>query len=292
MNPLLLFLLRQLARLPLPLLHGLGVVLGWLSWLAPNPNKTIALRNLELCFPALDAHSRRHLARRYLRELGKTLTETIPLWLGDIERLKAYGREVCGGALLQQALAQGRGAIIVSPHIGSWEYVGLYCAALHPMTCLYRPARKRGLETVVVQGRERMGMHLAPTDTKGVRILLQALKANELIGILPDQDPRDEAGAFAPFFGIPAKTMTLLPRLAQKSAAPVLFAFAERLPWGRGFRIHFLPAPAGIDSADINMAVTALNQGVEQCIHLAPHQYQWAYKRFRTRPEGEPPLYL
>jgi KDO2-lipid IV(A) lauroyltransferase len=291
MHPLALLLLRLLARLPLPVLHGVGAVLGWLSWWVPNPNKTVALRNLELCFPERGKAERRALARRYLIEAGKTLTETTALWLGDLGRLRAYTREVRGGERLEQALAQGKGAIIVSPHIGSWEYVGLYCAALHPMTCLYRPARKQGLEAVVIEGRERMGMRLAPTDTKGVRILLQALKANELIGILPDQDPRDEAGAFAPFFGVPAKTMTLLPRLAHKSGAPVFFACAERLPWGRGYRLHFLPAPAGIDSADVTTAVTALNQGVEQCVRLAPEQYQWAYKRFRTRPEGEPPLY-
>lgn len=291
MHPLALFLLRLIARLPLPLLHGTGVVLGWLSWLVPNPNKTVTLRNLELCFPQWDRAARNALARRYLIEAGKTLTETTALWLGDLERLRAYTREVRGGELLERALAQGKGAIIVSPHIGSWEYVGLYCAALHPMTCLYRPARKQGLENVVVNGRERMGMRLAPTDTKGVRILLQALKHNELIGILPDQDPRDEAGAFAPFFGIPAKTMTLLPRLAHKSGAPVLFACAERLPRGRGFRLHFLPAPTGIASDDMITAVTALNQGVEQCVRIAPEQYQWAYKRFRTRPEGEAPIY-
>ncbi len=292
MHPLALFLLRFVARLPLSVLHGAGTLLGWLSWLVPNPNKTVALRNLELCFPQQGRAARHALARRYLIEAGKTLTETIALWLGDPERLRAYTREVRGGELLEQALAQGKGVIIVSPHIGSWEYVGLYCAALHPMTCLYRPARKQGLESVVVSGRERMGMRLAPTDTRGVRILLQALKGNELIGILPDQDPRDEAGAFAPFFGVPAKTMTLLPRLAHKSGAPVLFACAERLPRGRGFRLHFLPAPEGLAGNDTIAAAAALNQGVEQCVRIAPEQYQWAYKRFRTRPEGEASLYL
>ena len=71
----------------------------------------------------------------------------------------------------------------------------------------------------------------------------------------------------------------------------MLYAFAERLPWGRGFRMHFLPAPEGIDSPDPVTAVTALNRGVEQCVELAPSQYQWSYKRFRTRPPGEASLY-
>lgn len=291
MNPLALGLLRLIAYLPLPLLHGIGVVLGWLSWLFPNPNKAVTLRNLQLCFPQQTRSERKRLARLYLCEVGKTLMETIALWLGNTERLKGWTRAVRGEDLLEQALQGGKGAIIISPHIGSWEYVGLYCAAHHPMTCLYRPARKQGMESVVVAGRERMGITLAPTDITGVRILLQALKANQLVGILPDQDPRDEAGVFAPFFGVPAKTMSLLPRLAHKSGAPLLFSVAERLPWGRGFRLHFLPAPADLNNPDLVTAATALNLGVEQCIALAPHQYQWAYKRFRTRPEGEAPLY-
>jgi KDO2-lipid IV(A) lauroyltransferase len=85
--------------------------------------------------------------------------------------------------------------------------------------------------------------------------------------------------------------MTLLPRLAHKSGAAMLYCFAERLSWGRGFRLHFLPAPAAIAGDDVTAAATALNEGVEECVRIAPAQYQWAYKRFRTRPEGEPSLY-
>lgn len=291
MNPLALTLLRLVAYLPLPLLHGIGYVLGWLGWLFPNPNKRVALRNLRLCFPDMPQPERHRLARHSLIETAKTMMETVALWLGDIDRLKGWTREVRGGALLDQALQSDRGVLIVSPHIGSWEYVGLYCAARHPMTCLYRPARQEDMEPAIVAGRQRMGIRLAPTDTRGVRTLLQALKANELVGILPDQDPRNEAGVFAPFFGVPAKTMTLLPRLAQKSGAPLLFCVAERLSWGRGFRLHFLPAPEGIASQDAVAAATALNHGVEQCVRVAPSQYQWIYKRFKTRPEGERPIY-
>ena len=291
MNPVTLFLLRLLARLPLPVLHGIGVPLGWLAAIIPSLNRYVTHRNLELCFPQMELATRRRLGRQSLVEASKTIMETIAIWLGDMERVKGWVHEVRGGELLDQAFAGGKGAIIVSPHIGSWEFAGLYCATHYPMTCLYRPARKKGVAPIIVSGRERMGMRLAPTDIKGVRILLQALKANELVGILPDQDPREQAGAFGPFFGVEAYTMTLLPRLAEKSGAPVLFVFAERLPWGRGFRMHFLPAPDGIDSTDATIAVTALNRGVEQCVELAPAQYQWSYKRFRTRPPGEASLY-
>lgn len=290
MNSIALLLLRLLVRLPLPLLHGIGALFGWLGWLLPNANRTIALRNLELCFPQLDARARRALARRTLIETGKMLLETPLLWLGSGRRTLGLVREVRGLEHIEQAMATGRGAIAVSPHLGNWELCGLYLAR-YGITSLYRPPRKQAMEALVRGARERLGATLVPTDARGVRALYQALSRGGMIGILPDQDPREEAGEFAPFFGVPAKTMTLLPRLAQRSGAAVIFTFAERLPWGRGFRLHFLPAPEGIASTDAAIAVAALNQGVERCVRLAPAQYQWIYKRFRTRPDGEAPLY-
>jgi KDO2-lipid IV(A) lauroyltransferase len=108
-----------------------------------------------------------------------------------------------------------------------------------------------------------------------------------VIGILPDQQPKAGEGQFAPFFGTPALTMVLLSRLAQRTGATVLFAFAERLPNGAGFRIHILPAPHGIADDDLPTAVAALNRGVEDCVCIAPEQYQWAYKRYSIRPPQE-----
>jgi Kdo2-lipid IVA lauroyltransferase/acyltransferase len=141
----------------------------------------------------------------------------------------------------------------------------------------------------VLKGRTRFGAQLVPTDTKGVRALFQALAANELVLILPDQDPRDSGGIFAPFFGIQANTMTLASRLAQKSGAIPVLAIAERLSWGRGFRMHYLPLE--IDEKSLEGHVAAINRAVEQAIRCYPEQYQWSYKRFRTRPEGEGEIY-
>jgi KDO2-lipid IV(A) lauroyltransferase len=144
---------------------------------------------------------------------------------------------------------------------------------------------------VMKQGRQRLGGKLAPTDVSGIKQLLKALKQGEMIGILPDQDPRKSGGVFAPLFGIQANTMTLLNRLANKSGATVLIGFAERLPWGKGYHIHLLPLPEAIGGKDIELSARVLNEGVERAIRLAPSQYQWSYKRFRTRPKGEEPLY-
>ena len=121
----------------------------------------------------------------------------------------------------------------------------------------------------------------------GVRALFKRLSAGGVIGILPDQQPKAGEGQFAPFFGTPALTMVLLSRLAQRTGAAVLFAFAERLPKGAGFRIRILPAPQDIADDDLPTAVATLNRGVEDCVRIAPEQYQWAYKRYSIRPAQE-----
>jgi KDO2-lipid IV(A) lauroyltransferase len=291
MVPLLRLLTALLAILPLPLLHGLGAVIGSLFALLPNRHRRITLRNLALCFPQMSERERARLLVLSLRETGKATMETAAIWRIGARRLQRLVRGVEGEALLREAIALGRGVIIASPHLGSWEYIGQYLVMQHPLTCLYKPAKNPALDRIMHEGRSHLGMKLAPTDTRGIRILLGALKRGEMIGILPDQAPRGSAGLFAPFFGIATHTMTLLPKLAAKSGAPVLVAYAERLAWGRGYRIHFLPVDGAVNDQDEVRAVTALNRAVEAAIRQCPAQYAWSYKRFRTRPAGEASLY-
>jgi KDO2-lipid IV(A) lauroyltransferase len=109
-----------------------------------------------------------------------------------------------------------------------------------------------------------------------------------VVGILPDQVPNEAAaGIFSPFFGVPAYTMVLVFRLVQKTGALVLFTYAERLSQGGGFHLHFQQASPMINSAQVEISVRALNQGVEQCVQTCPSQYQWNYKRFKRHPNGE-----
>lgn len=285
------WILRLLALLPLWLAHALGAAVGVVMGVIPNSLRRVAQVNIDACFPDWSTAARKRLVRQSLREGGKAVAELGALWLWPRERVLKLVREVRGGELVEQAVADGRGAIIAGPHLGAWELSGFYLASRWPMTSLYRPPRLTELEVAVRAARERGGATLVPTDAGGVRALFKALGRDELVGILPDQEPGLDSGAFAPFFGIAANTMVLLPRLAQKSGAPVLFVFAERLPWGRGYIFHLEAAPAGIDDPDTNVACAALNQGVEHCVRQAPAQYQWSYKRFKKRPEGQAKLY-
>lgn len=279
-------LIRLLGVLPLPLNHALGAALGELLAHVPNVARRAARVNISICFPDLAPAARRRLLRRSLRELGKTVTEVSYFWTRRPERLERLIKEVRGERDVRSNLDRGKGLIVAVPHQGAWELMALYWARRVPLHSLFRPPRDSALGPLLTQLRGRGGGQLHPATPAGIRALYKALAAGELVAILPDQQPRAGGGVFAPFFGRPALTMTLLGKIARRSGAPVVFAVAERLPWGRGYRIHLQVAPAGVDADEPAQAATALNSGVEACVALAPEQYQWSYRRFRHQPEG------
>ncbi|MCC6208318.1 MAG: lysophospholipid acyltransferase family protein [Gammaproteobacteria bacterium] len=283
--------LRLCACLPLRAVHVLGAVAGWLLARVPNDSRHVAGINLARCFPGLNAADRQHLMEECLIETAKTAVETGPLWYWDRERIRRLVLSAAGEDLLEQSLATGRGAILAIPHLGAWEVVGLYCSMRYPMTSLYRPPRLGSLDALMTTARERFGARLVPSDTAGVRALLKALRRGELLAILPDQEPRYGNGIFSPFFGIPAYTMTLLARLAQQTGAPVFITYAVRLPRGSGYRLHFHPLALPPDDASVEGITAAVNIAIEDCVRQIPQQYQWSYKRFKTRPPGEPRFY-
>ena len=283
-------LLRLTARLSLPAAHAIGVALGWLLWRIPNPVRGIAARNLALAFPERPAHDRDRLLRANLMETGKLLLELGPLWLWPGARVLTLARGPAGEDALADAAHRRQGAILITPHLGSWEMAGLYYSSRYPVTILYRPSRL-GLDELSVRGRGRVGGKVVATDARGVRALLTNLRNGEILGILPDQDPGDEGGVFAPFFGITANTMTLVSRLALKTGVPVFITWAERLPRGRGYALHLQALPEVTAAASLEASAAALNQGVEAAIRTLPAQYLWVYKRFKTRLPGEAKLY-
>ncbi len=290
-DPLQRGLLSLLAWLPLPLQYLLGELIGSLFALFPNRHKRISLRNLTLCYPELSEYARARLLIKSLRETTRAVLETPMIWRASHTRIARLVRRVEGEEHLRRALAEDKGVIIASPHLGSWELVGQYLQGIAPLTALYKPPLKPSHDRIIREGRGHLGMEIVPTDPQGVRKLFSLLKRGQMIGILPDQDPGKSGGVFVPFFGIQTNTMTLLPKLAARSQAAVLVCYAERLSWGRGYVIHILPVDAAIHDSDLTHSATALNDMVEQAVRQCPSQYQWSYKRFRRRPEGEGRLY-
>lgn len=277
---LLYLLLRLLGRLPLRLLQGIGTGCGrLLRWLGGRTAHVTAV-NLAIARPELDAQARAALLRRVMAEGGKSATEIVKVWGAGAERALGLVREVRGAALLEAAQAAGKGVIIAAPHLGCWELLNYWLCSRMPMAILYRPPRIAGVEQLLRKVRGALAPEQVRAEGAGVRTLYKRLAAGGTVGILPDQKPRAGEGEFAPFFGRDALTMVLLPRLAARTGATVLFAFAERLPRGAGFRIHLLPAPEGVADADPQRACRALNQGVEACVERAFAQYQWHYRRW------------
>lgn len=267
-------LFKFMSFLPLWLLHALGYGLGWLAFAGSG-----VYRKRFVAHARLAGLSVKHVLAA-VGQSGKLVAELPRLWLGAPV---AVGWD--GAALVDAALAQGRGIVFLTPHLGCFEitaqaYAQRYGVAGKPMTVLFRPPRQAWLREVVQSTRQRPGLLTAPTTLSGVKQMIKALKNGESVGLLPDQVPPLGMGVMAPFFGQPAYTMTLSVRLIQQTGACVLLAWGERLPWGRGFKVHVQPLPATLPTA-LPDAVATINQAMERLVQQCPQQYLWGYARYK-----------
>lgn len=282
------FLFKLLARLPLPLLHALGIALGWATYWTPGRHSGRMRNNLfdsGLCTPGRDCD---RLLRQAIGESGKAFFELLPVWLRPFDKVVKLVKGTSGWEYIDAARAADKGVILIGPHVGCFEIINLYYASLHPFTAMYKPPRKRVLAALMLAGRQRGQATLVPTDLSGVRAQLAALKRHEAIGILPDQVATRGDGVWAPFFGRPAYTPTLVASLQRKTGAAAFFVAAERLSWGRGYHIHVFPLEAPLP-ADKSAAAILINRGVEDVVRRFPAQYMWSYNRHK-RPGGAPSL--
>lgn len=286
-------LFRLLGLLPLQLNHLVGAGMGWLAWIFSSRHRRLTRENLDryakFTSSAASA-SAGSLVRSAIVEQGKGMSELAFAWTAPVENIYAKIRQCTGWEHVDNAKRQDRAVIFVTPHLGCYDIAGRYIASRTPITALYRPPKLKSLEPLMQEGRDRGGATTAPADASGVRALLKTLKSGGSVMILPDQVPSPDQGgdgAWADFFGDPAYTMTLLPRLARSSNATVLFFFAERLPMGSGYHIHIVPMDEAY-AEDKAAAARQTNAMVETLIGMAPSQYLWGYNRYK-QPAGAPP---
>lgn len=275
---------RFLSRWPLALLHALGGLLGWLVYVASPTYRRRFRANVAQAGIAW-GHARPAIAAA-----GRMAAELPWLWVAT-KREPLGGRlRWDGGELIAAALAEKRGLVMLTPHMGCFEICAQAIAERFtspeaPITVLYRPARQASLRDVMAGSRERPGLATAPASLAGVRQMIRALRKGEVIGLLPDQVPPDGLGVWAPFFGRPAYTMTLAARLVQQTGAALLLIWGERLPGGEGFVVHVLPAPEIAKDASAEAAAAVINAAMESVIRRAPGQYMWGYHRYK-QPRG------
>lgn len=272
---MLVLLFRFLSVFPLPLLHALGSGLGWLVYLAS---------------PSYRRRMRENMARagfaQYLpqaiAESGKSIVELAFIWCAPPERVARHASEE-NWELVQGALDSGRGVVFLTPHLGCFEIVAQQIALRTELTVMYRPPRKAALKPLIEGARARKNLLLAPANMSGVRILAKCLKKGRPIGLLPDQVPQEGEGVWADFFGRSAYTMTLPAKLAQMGDAQVIVTYAERLPKGRGYLIHFVPFEETLEGSSAEQA-RAINAAMERLIARSPAQYYWSYNRYKVPP--------
>ncbi len=272
------FLLKPLAACSLVTTQRLGALLGRITFaLSPNSKKLIA-DNLRQSQLYKDEASLNEAIKLNILESGKSILESLALWQKKDAELLSWIKNCTNWHIVDEAIAKNKGIIFLTPHLGCFEITSIFYGQQHPITVLYRPPKMKWLTQFIHTGRSRKNVNLAPATMHGVRVLMQALKRGEAIGILPDQIPASGEGEWAPFFGKPAYTMTLASKLAEKTGATVIMAFGERLKNGEGYEIHLTRL------ADGAIATPALlNQAIEQQIAQKPTQYLWSYPRYKAR---------
>lgn len=282
------FLLRLFARLPLRINHALGAFIGWLVYQMSFRYARMLRDNLRQSSVCSNEENLKSLLKQNIRESGKGLTELLVAWFRPEAEVAKLVIETNGWQHVEAAQKTGKGLLFVTPHLGCYDIAGRWLDSKIASRFLYRPPKLKFVQTLMNAGRDRGAEKMVPADMSGVRTLLKTLKSGGSVSILPDQVPSVGDGVWADFFGRPAYTMTLVPRLQQATGATVIYYFAERLPQGRGYKIWLEPMPE-IFSADRAMAARQLNAAVEKLVRKAPAQYLWSYNRYKIPAGVEPP---
>ncbi len=271
--------------IPMRLSWLLGLVLGTLtSWFYRT---TTIPTNLRLCFPTLSPTQRARLRRQYFRRLGQSFINLGLAWQGSAQQLRRHVKLV-GAEHVQHALDEGKGVIILAPHVPGLELGFKRISIEWPAICMYRKPRDPLAHEVSRYFRTSLG-GMCLERYESMKPLIQFIRQGTLFYYLPDQDP-DHPGkdyVFAPFFGVPTATFTAMSRLAKLGNAVVIPCFTYQRACGAGYELRFKPALEHYPSGDEIADATLMNKAIEDGVREMPDQYFWSYRRFKTRPNDE-----
>ncbi len=286
--------LRGLGMLPRPVSGSLSAALFRLLYLFTPKLRRVAERNLRMALPHLTAKQRRTICKQVYQSLSRVLCAAARFPSLDRKNLHSHV-SFDGWENFEAARARGRGVIFLTAHLGVWE-LGAFAHALkgHPLNVLYRALDNPRLNHLVNRYRSLSGNRLVE-KSESARSILTALRRNETVGILADQNTLPEEGAWVNFFGIPASMTAGVARFALHSGAAVVPAFCI---WDREtsrYRVIYHPAlefaPSGDAVRDIQAATQQMATVIEQFVRRYPDQWLWIHRRWKSRPPGEPSLY-
>ena len=276
--------LQLISYLPLSVNQRIGRIIGFIGWYVSSNMRHRTLLNLDRCYPEKSIEWKKKVGRQALCSSAEALLETPTLWKVGKDKISSLLLNPGSLETIKSAYDKGEGLIVVVLHLGSWEYVGLITAMYTQTTSTYLPLKLESLNGLVLTGRESTGARLVPNTFKGIRELTKAISNKESICILPDQEPRMDQGIYADFFGKPAYTTNLMPKLAARHSTPVLYIAAERKR--NGYFLHIEEGVKELYDKDLVTACNAMNSQIESMINKFPEQYSWSYKRFKRLPDG------
>ncbi|APR04119.1 lysophospholipid acyltransferase family protein [Thauera chlorobenzoica] len=276
--------------LPLAVLAPLGQAFGLLLYVLVAPRRKVVLTNLRLCFPELSEGERRTLARRNFAITGRSMLERGLAWWAGPARLRAMVR-IEGLERLNALKAAGRPVILLAPHFVGLDMAGTRLSMEGDFVSVYARQKDRVFDRWLYHGRSRFNDQLLLSRHDGVRATVKAMKAGRPFYYLPDLDYGRKESIFVPFFGVPAATITGLPRLARLAGAAVVPCVTRILPGGAGYVLELGGPWADYPSDDVEADTRRMNAWLEEVIRTMPEQYYWVHRRFKTRPEGEPRIY-
>jgi KDO2-lipid IV(A) lauroyltransferase len=281
-------LMRVLAWCPLPLLRGLGWCLGRLLHAVARRRVRIARTNWALCFPQQSQADAARAVRQHLVYFAQAWLDRSWLWhrsAAVVARRLSFTGDLAGFTQSPQP------SVLFAPHFVGLDAGWIALTALLPRRCctLYAPQLDPVVDAWVTQGRQRFGQPLVVAKTEGLKPLASAMRAGLPLYLLPDMDHGLNDSVFVPFFGVPAATLTSLPRLAKLGRAQVRAVWTRLTP--EGYTIDIGPVWPNYPSDDVVADVAQMNTALEALIPGAPEQYFWVHKRFKTRPQGASEVY-
>ena len=282
------FLLWLLHFLPFRVLVWIGNALGLLLYQLAAERRRVSTINLQLCFPELSDDQRKRLVLNHFKMFARGLVERTILWWSSEKRILSLIR--VEGVEHFNAV-KGKPVILLTPHFVGMDVGGQWVAQHTDTVCMYANQKNLYMTKLLLKKRARFGNQLLYSRQQGLRPILKGMRKGMPFIYPPDQDQGIKDGAFIPFFGVPAATMTSVPRIAQMTGAVVVPCITRLLPGAAGYVLTFYPAWENYPSGDDIKDTCRMNEFIEQRVREMPEQYFWLHKRFKPRPEGKKKLY-
>ena len=264
-----------------------GSLLGRLSNLFGTRAAKVTRTNIKHCFPAMREVEVARLTKASLVSTGRIVAEAGMVFEWPAERIETLIKEAEGLSYLESSVAVKKGVLMLVPHFGNWELLGLVIGK-YKFMALYDPPRVASLDPLSKQ-ESAPGNRLLALDGPGLRTIYPALMNGSSRGPAPGSGAITDAGTYAPFFGRPTLTMTFVHRLIQNTHPLVVIGSCHRVD--DGFQIVIAPVDEDVDAEDQLVSVTAMNRAIESLVREDPAQYQWEYKRFKSSPPGSAKIY-